>query len=146
MSKSTFKILFYIRKNQVNKDGTVCIMVRLTVGGEVSQFSSKLNIDPKAWDIKQGKAAGNPVKARQLNDLLEDIRTSLKKHYRDIEMHESFVTAEKVRNAFLGYTIKQQTLLELFKKHNDDAQKLVGISKSAATLAKYDRCYRRMEV
>lgn len=30
MSKSTFKILFYIRKNQVNKEGTVCIMVRLT--------------------------------------------------------------------------------------------------------------------
>ena len=24
MSKSTFKILFYLRKNQVNKDGTVC--------------------------------------------------------------------------------------------------------------------------
>jgi hypothetical protein len=54
------------------------------------------------------------------------------------------VTAEKVRNAFLGYTIKQQTLLELFRKHNDDAQKLVGISKTVATLAKYDRCYRRM--
>ena len=34
MSKSTFKILFYIRKNQVNKDGTVCIMVRLTVSAE----------------------------------------------------------------------------------------------------------------
>lgn len=27
MSKSTFKILFYLRKNQVNKDGTVCIMI-----------------------------------------------------------------------------------------------------------------------
>lgn len=39
MSKSTFKILFYIRKNQVNKDGTVCIMVRLTVSGEVWNFT-----------------------------------------------------------------------------------------------------------
>lgn len=43
------------------------------------------------------------------------------------------------------YTAKQRTLLELFKKQNDDARKLVGISKTAATLAKYDRCYRRME-
>ena len=25
MGKSTFKIFFYVRKNQVNKDGTVCI-------------------------------------------------------------------------------------------------------------------------
>ena len=89
MGKSTFKILFYIRKNQVNKDGTVCIMVRLTVSGDVTQFSSKLNVDPKACDVRLGKVSGNSVKARQLNDLLEDIRTSLKNHYRDIEIHES---------------------------------------------------------
>lgn len=120
-------------------------MVRLTVSGEVSQFSSKLNIDPKAWDVSQGKAVGNSVKARQLNDLLEDIRTFLKNHYRDIEAHEAFVIAEKIRNAFLGFTTKQQILLELFKKHNDDAEKLVGINKTTATLAKYARCYRRME-
>ncbi|MEG3048209.1 MAG: site-specific integrase, partial [Mucinivorans sp.] len=145
MSKSTFKILFYIRKNQVNKDGTVCIMVRVTLNGEVSQFSSKLNIDPKAWDVKQGKAAGNTVKARQLNELLDSIHTSLKNHYHDIETHESFVTAEKVRNSFLGYTAKQRTLLELFKRHNDDARKLLGISKTEATLAKYDRGCRRLE-
>ena len=30
MSKSTFKILFYIRKNQVNKEGKSGIMIRLT--------------------------------------------------------------------------------------------------------------------
>lgn len=50
-----------------------------------------------------------------------------------------------MRNAFLGFTAKQRTLLELFKKHNEDAQKLVGISKTPATMAKYDRCYRRIE-
>ena len=44
MSKSIFKILFYLRKNQVNKDGTVCIMIRLSLNGEITQFSSKLTI------------------------------------------------------------------------------------------------------
>ena len=48
-----------------------------------------------------GKAKGNTQKARQLNETLEDIRASLKNHYRDIEVHESFVTVEKIRNAFL---------------------------------------------
>lgn len=50
MSKNTFKILFYLRKNQVNKDGTVCIMIRLSLNGEISQFSSKLSVKPDAWD------------------------------------------------------------------------------------------------
>lgn len=102
MSKSTFKILFYLRKNQVNKDGTVCIMIRLSLNGEITQFSSKLSVKPDAWDTVLGKAKGNTQKARQLNETLEDIRASLKNHYRDIEVHESFVTVEKIRNAFLG--------------------------------------------
>jgi len=145
MSKSTFKILFYLRKNQVNKEGKVCIMIRLTVNGDVSQFSSKLDLEAELWDVKLGKAAGNNQKSRQLNNLLDDIHTSLKNHYHDIEIHETIVTAEKVRNAFLGFSAKQCTLLELFRKHNDDAHKLVGINKTEATLAKYDRAYRRVE-
>lgn len=115
MSKSTFKILFYLRKNYLNKEGKAGIMIRLSLNGEISQFSSKLDIEPDKWDTALGKAKGNTMKARQLNETLEDIRTSLKNHYRDIEVHESFVTVEKVRNAFLGITAKQRTLLELFK-------------------------------
>ena len=110
MSKSTFKILFYLRKNYLNKEGKAGIMIRLSLNGEISQFSSKLDIEPDKWDTTLGKAKGNTQKARQLNETLEDIRASLKNHYRDIEVHESFVTVEKIRNAFLGITAKQRTL------------------------------------
>jgi len=47
-----------------------------------------------------------------------------------IETHEAFVKAEKVHDVFLSYSTKQSTLLELFKSHNEDAQKLLGISKN----------------
>lgn len=145
MSKSTFKILFYIRKNQVTKEGKSSIMVRLTVNGETSQFSSKLEIEPDLWDVSKQRMAGNTIKARHFNSTLEDIRVSLINHYREIELHESFVTAEKVRNAFLGITTRQQTLLATFSDFNEDVKKLVGFSKSQATYEKYDRCCRRLE-
>ncbi len=145
MSKSTFRILFYVRKNQVNKEGKAGIMIRLTINGESAQFSSKLEVDPTLWNVKSQKMNGNSWNAHRLNSLLDEIRTSLRNHFRDIETHEAYVTAEKVRNAFLGITVRQQTLLETFRKHNEDVQKLVGISKSAATYAKYDRCMRRLE-
>lgn len=78
MSKSTFKILFYIRKNQVNKEGKSGIMIRLTVNGEIVQFSSKLDVVPELWDVNTQRMAGNSLKARQLNSLLDDVRTTLK--------------------------------------------------------------------
>ena len=66
MSKSTFKILFYIRKNQVNKEGKSGIMIRLTDNGEIVQFSSKLDVVPEQWDVNTQRMAGNSLKARQL--------------------------------------------------------------------------------
>lgn len=144
MSSSTFKILFYVRKNYVNKNGKTGIMIRITLNGEISQFSSKLDVDPGQWDVKAGKLKGRSIQAAQFNALLDNIRASLVNHYHEIENTEAFVTAEKIRNAFLGITTRQRTLLELFKQHNEDIQKLVGISKTPATIAKYDRTYRRL--
>ena len=145
MSTSTFKILFYVRKNYLNKNGKVGIMVRITLSGEMSQFSSKLDIEPDLWDVKSGKVKGQSVNAKNLNRLLDDIRTSINNHYYEIERRDSLVTPEKIRNAFLGFETRKQMLLELFKKHNEDVAKLVGISKASATLQKYNRACCHVE-
>lgn len=145
MSMSTFKILFYLRKNYLNKNKQAGIMVRITLNGKITQFSSKLEANPDLWDTKAGKMSGNTLKARQLNDLLEGIRFSITNHYREIERIEGYVTVEKVRNSFLGITTRQQTLLELYKQHNEDVQKLIGKSIAKATYEKHDRTYRRLE-
>ena len=51
---------------------------------------------------------------------------------------DSFMTAEKVKNEFLGLSETNKTLMGLFVRHNDDVKKLVGISKSKATYQKYE--------
>ena len=43
--RDTFNILFYIKKNEPKKDGSVVIMVRITINVR-SQFSSKLLVQP----------------------------------------------------------------------------------------------------
>ena len=142
---STFKILFYLRKNQLNKDGKSGIMVRVTVNGERVQFSTKLYADAGEWDTKAGKLRGKTSKANELNTLLEEMRGALQRIYHDIERTESFVSAEKVRNSFLGYNVKQQSVLDLFEEHNKDAEEKVGTSIAKATMEKYDRTYRRLK-
>ena len=42
MSKSTFKILFYLRKNYLNKEGKAGIMIRLSLNGKNPTDDSKL--------------------------------------------------------------------------------------------------------
>ena len=68
MSKSNLNIRFYLRTNHVNKDGTCAIMVRITVNGERTVFSTKLSdSSPKTLIV-------TPRVLAQANSILERLR------------------------------------------------------------------------
>ena len=41
---STFKVLFYLKKNAPKKNGSVPVMCRITIDGTIAQFSCKCDI------------------------------------------------------------------------------------------------------
>ena len=61
--KSTFSVIYYLKRQVVKKDGTVPVMGRITVDGSQTQFSCKLTIDPKLWDTKGGRVTGRSTAA-----------------------------------------------------------------------------------
>ena len=140
--KSTFKVLFYLKKGSEKKNGEVMIMARITIDGKLCQFSTKQSILPENWNIAAGKAKGKD--AGRINALLEDIKASLNNIYHEQQRRDNYVTAEKVKNEFLGHSEKHETILDLFKKHNDDVKQLVGISKTIATYRKYEVTRRHL--
>ena len=50
--KSTFKVLFYLKKGSEKKNGEVMIMARITIDGKLCQFSTKQSILPDSWKEK----------------------------------------------------------------------------------------------
>lgn len=53
--RSTFRVLFYLKKNAPKPDGTVPLMCRVTIDGKISQFSCKMAVPPNLWDTKAGR-------------------------------------------------------------------------------------------
>ncbi len=145
MSKSNLNIRFYLRTNHVNRDGTCAIMVRISVNGERTAFSTKLCADPNKWDADTNHVDGKTKADKELNRTLDDMRASIRNHYYELERYDALVTAEKVRNAFLGITVRTESLMQLFKEYVDECRSLLGISRTKATVQKYDRCYRRVQ-
>ena len=86
---------------------------------------------------KAGKAAGRSAEATRINRLLGDINASLNTIYHELQRRDNYVTAEKVKNEFLGHSENHDTILNLFQRYNDDVKQLVGISKTIATRRKY---------
>jgi len=125
--KSTFRILFYVKKDKKRADGTYPVMCRITIDGEPCRFNTKVNVNPDIWDAKAGVAIGKSNEAVEVNTLLNTIKTSIHNVYHELQTKENNVNAERVKNIFLGIEVKHQTVLELFQRHNDDVAKLVGI-------------------
>ena len=114
--KSTFKTLFYLKKNEPKKNGHVVIMVRITVDGDQVQFSSKLDIHPDNWDTKAGRAVINKqsadkkenLRVSSLNKTLDEIRSAITMHYTRMMNVDGYALPEKIRNAFLGLEEKEK--------------------------------------
>ena len=118
--KSTFSVIYYLKRQVVKKDGTVPVMGRITVDGSQTQFSCKLTVNPKIWDAKTGRATGRSTMALETNRMLDKILVKINGHYQEIMDRDNYVTAEKVKNAFLGLEHRQYTLLKVFERYNED--------------------------
>lgn len=85
-----------------------------------SRFNTKLDVLPSIWDGKMGKATGRTSEASRINRMLDDINASLNTIYHEIQQRDNYVTAEKVKNEFLGHSESHETILTLSQKHKDE--------------------------
>jgi site-specific recombinase XerD len=121
-------------------------MARITVDGTIAQFSCKAFIRPDLWETKYNRAAGRSDRSRQINSLLDEIKAGIDKHYKKILERDSYVTAGKVRNSFLGADLRSETLLQVFRRHNEDFEEMMKAGLRAdSTYRKYRNTYLHLE-
>ena len=53
--KSTFKVLFYVKKQSV-KNGKAPVMGRITINGTQAGFSCKKEVSLALWDVKTNRS------------------------------------------------------------------------------------------
>ena len=66
--------------------------------------------------------------------MLDKIRVGINKASQEIMDRDGYVSAEKVRNAFLGMGQTHKTLLAVFRQNNEDYDKQVGKRKANAVI------------
>ena len=135
--RSTFKVLFYLKRTKSTPRAVYPVMGRITVNGTISQFSAKINVPEQLWEVKGGRAKGKSVESERINRHLDNIRIQIGKHYQSICDHDAYVTAEKVKNAWLGMGERYRTLVDVFEHYTNDLFKRIGVDRSESTWWRY---------
>ena len=143
--RSTFKLLFYLKKNEPKKNGNAPVMARITIDGIPKTFGTKLEINADNWDLKFGRVLGKSAQALSVNKKLDNIRGRIDTIYEDMLKNEGFATAQKVKLAFLGVGVMEDAILKVFKEQNEDFEKMVAKGKrSQSTYNKYNTVYNHL--
>src|SRR5690554_7227887 len=100
--RSTFKVLFFLKRDKQKKNGSVPVYCRITIDGKEARFGMKKDIDPKLWNVKEGKATGKSTESSEINALLETTKAAIHKVYRDVWERENAVSAEDRKSTRLN--------------------------------------------
>ncbi|MBF0578102.1 phage integrase SAM-like domain-containing protein [Dysgonomonas sp. GY617] len=142
--RSTFNILFFIKKNEVKRNGLCTIMVRITIDGVYLQFSTKTDISRAYWITKQGRAKGCTQYADEINRQLDGIRTGLYMHHSRLRDKYKYITPLMLKKAFL--TIEDKTKLGYqFSEQVKFFRSKTGKNIGSNTSFRYGLTWRRIQ-
>lgn len=141
MERTSFSLLFYIRRTKLNKAGEAPIFMRITVNGQRADASARRFIEPRLWNTAKGKAVENGRGCKELNFYLDAVSANILRVQRDMELEGTELSAHAVLDRYLGKDRSERhTLIGLFIEHNEKQKKLVGIDVAPATAVRYETC------
>jgi site-specific recombinase XerD len=139
----TFDFIFYPKKPKGYEKGLVTLYLRITIDGKRSETATSLEIDPDKWE--SGKMKGTKEDAKSFNAYVDTLKSKLYDCHKELLQSDFSITAEALRNAFTGKGERPRYLIEIFKAHNSNIEKLIGKDYAKPTLTKYTTTVNHLE-
>ncbi len=139
----TFDFIFYPKKPKGYEKGLVKLYLRITIDGKRCETATALNVDPDKWEA--GKMKGNKEDSKTFNVYVDTLKNKLYDCHQSLLQNGSDITAETLRNEFTGKGERPRYLVEIFKAHNSNIEKLIGKDYAKPTLTKYITTLNHLE-
>ena len=137
INKSIYNLSFIVRPSKVNKVGKAPIEVLITLGDERVVFSTGKLVALGSWNKDKQCVRGVNPEAVSLNEYLKNMRVRIYDEELKLVKHGFAVTATLLRDALLNKVelIKEETILGIYRKHNELQFKQIGMGVSKGTYA-----------
>lgn len=102
MKIEKFKVLLYLKKSGMDKNGKAPIMGRITVNRTMAQFSCKLSCTPSLWNPRASRLEGKSKEAVETNKDIEQLLLSIQKAFDVLVEKRTDFEAKDVKEALQG--------------------------------------------
>jgi site-specific recombinase XerD len=133
--KTQLFVSFLARKAMIKKTGMVPIYCRVKYSDTTVQFSTKMDVLYINWDSKRTRVTGNSKKAMNLK--LETLRISIIEKYDELIRTNVIITAKIIVDYYKNNTLIMNSVINVFKQHNENMKSLIGIEYSYGSYKNY---------
>ena len=133
--KTQLFVSFLARKAMIKKTGMVPIYCRVKYSDTTVQFSTKMDVLYINWDSKRTRVKGNSKKAMNLK--LETLRISIIEKYDELIRTNVIITAKIIVDYYKNNTLIMNSVINVFKQHNENMKSLIGIEYSYGSYKNY---------
>jgi site-specific recombinase XerD len=142
---ATFSVLFWLNKSKQRKTTLkMPIFVRITVNGKRAELSTGKTIAPDNWEPVWGRVKGNTEEAKTLNCYLDKINVRLTRIFEDMADNGQSISAQEIKNRFLGKETRKHSLIDLFETHNKQMKSQIDNGYSEGTLERYETTLKHL--
>lgn len=142
MISKRFSLLFFLRKSIGKSKSVAAIYMRITIDEQRAEVSTKRVCDPERWNHHAGRLNGTREDVKTINAYLDTLQSKVYEVHRSLLEANEMITAEAVKNKLTGRAERQRLLLELFRQHNQQMQKLIESREYArGTLDHFETTY-----
>ena len=117
--KSTFSILFFIKRKKLLKNGDAPVYMRVTVNGRFLEASLKRGVNPKTWNEKKQHSTGRDRLSLELNDYLDDTLAKILKIHQRFADEKKIINPKTIIDEWTGRIEKPKMLCEEFRADNE---------------------------
>lgn len=135
---ATTSVTFYARHSRATVTGQTPIYMRVTLGKDYFDATTRLYINPNQWSSEIGKMKGTGEEAKRINGLIEAFRIKVFDYQREVMTEGKPLIIQSIKNKWFGVSTEHpRLLLEIFEHHNKQMRDLVNHEFSPLTLERY---------
>lgn len=145
MKQDSMKVLFFIRKSKLLKNGEAPIFLRVTVNGQQDEIRIQRSIPVRLWNNQKGCSKGKDRVSMELNSYIESLTVRLYQIHKELVCQEAWVTPKHLLIKLFSKE-ERRTVLSTMKRYMDDWTALIGKEYQKSTLSRYGNCYESLKI
>jgi integrase/recombinase XerD len=145
MNSYKLSVLFFLKRNKINKMGKCPLICRITFLKTRKEFSTGIFIYPDYWDNGKQKASSPSADNATLNSKLSLIHQQIDKAFLMLQILPNNFDVDDIYRKYKGEDSKEEiTILGAYDLHNSKTEKLIGIDFNQLPWSRYMESRRKV--